>query len=57
MDRYANMRGTYFVKYLSGTRGAGATDVQVVSLATHTQMLSTVACSKAAAKSKITREL
>ena len=52
MDRYANMRGTYFVKFLSGTRGASATDTQVASLATRTKVLSTVASSKAGAKSK-----
>jgi len=56
MDRCANMRGTYFVEYLNGTRGAGATNVQVASLATRTKVLGTVACSKSAAKSKITTE-
>jgi hypothetical protein len=56
MDRYANMRGTYFVKFLSGTRKASATDTQVASLATRTKVLSTIASSKAGAKSKITSE-
>jgi hypothetical protein len=52
MDRYANMRGTYFVKFLSGTRGASTTETQVASLATRTKVLSTVASSKAAAAAK-----
>ena len=56
MDRYANMRGTYFVKFLSGTRKVSATDTQVASLATRTKVLSTVASSKAGAKSKLSEK-
>ena len=41
------MRGTYFVKYLSGSRGASATDTQVASLATRTKVLTAVASAKA----------
>ena len=37
MDRYANMRGTYFVKCISGNQGTSATDVQVASLVTRTK--------------------
>ena len=43
MDRYANMRGTYFVKYMSSIRGASATDAQVASLATCTKVITAVA--------------
>jgi len=56
MDRYANMRGTYFVKFLSGTRKVSATDTQVASLTTRTKVLSTVASSKAGAKSKLSEK-
>ena len=32
MDRYANIRGTYFVTFLSGKRGASTTETQVILL-------------------------
>ena len=57
MDRYVNMRGTYFVKFLSGTQGASTTDTQVALLATRTKVLGTLASSKAAAKSVTEQEL
>ena len=57
MNRYANMRGTYFVKYLAGTRRASATDTQVASQATRTKVLNTVANTKAAAESAAEQEL
>ena len=44
MDRYANMRGIYFVKYLSGTWDAGAMDVHIASLENCTKVLSTAVC-------------
>ena len=50
MDPYANMRGTYFVKFLSGTYGTSTVETHIASLATRTKVLSTVASSKAAAK-------
>ena len=53
MDRYANMRGTYFVKYMSGSQCASATDAQVASLATRTKVITAVASSKAKAEQKL----
>ena len=53
MDRYANMRGTYFVKYMSGSQCACATDAQVASLATRTKVITAVASSKAKAAQKL----
>ena len=53
MDRYANMRGTYFVKYMSGSQGASATDAQVASLATRTKVITAVASSKAKAEQNL----
>ena len=51
MDPYANMRGTYFVKFLSGTYGTSTVETHIASLATRTKVLSTVTSSKATAKS------
>ena len=53
MDRYANMRGTYFVKYMSGSQCASATDAQVASLATRTKVITAVASSKAKAEQQL----
>ncbi|KAL9181669.1 hypothetical protein ACHAXT_012012 [Thalassiosira profunda] len=51
MDRYANMRGTYFVKYLKAT-GNGGTESRVDAQATRTRVVSAVARSKSAADAK-----
>ena len=56
MDQCANMRGTYFVKFLSVTQKANTMYIQVTSLATQTKVLSTVASSKAGEMSKIMME-
>ena len=56
MDRYANMRGTYFVKFLRGTQRASITDIQIGSQATRTRVQSKAASSKAVADSKRTEK-
>ena len=47
------LRGTYFVKYMSGSQCACATDAQVASLATRTKVITAVASSKAKAEQKL----
>ena len=56
MHRGANMRGTHFVKFLSDTQGASATDAHVVLLATQPTVLSIVTSPKAGAESDCNEE-
>jgi len=51
LERYANMRGSYFVKFLKGTgNGGSSVDKLVNSQATRTKVVSAAASSKAAAE-------
>ena len=47
LERYANMRGTYFVKYLNGSRKKTLVEKMVSSQSTRTQVLNATASSKA----------
>lgn len=51
IQRYTNMRGTYFVKHLRGT-GGGGVDRLVGSQATRDKVKTAVACAKAAGEAK-----
>ena len=51
VDRYTNMRGTYFVKFLKGT-GNGSVDRLVDSQATRAKVANAVAHTKAVADAK-----
>ena len=52
LERYANMRGSYFVKYLKGTTKRSSVDKLVQSQATRTKVVNAAACSKAAEEAK-----
>jgi len=53
MERYANMRGSYFVKHLKGTgNGGSAVDKLVRGQATRTKVITAAASSKAAAEAR-----
>jgi len=56
IQRYTNMRGTYFVKHLRGTDGGGIN--RLVGLqATRDKVKTAVACSKAAGEAKKKTEM
>ena len=57
MDRYANMRGTYFVKFVRGSGSAGTVDSQVASQSSQAKVLNAAATSKAVASAKNPREI
>ena len=52
LERYANMRGSYFVKYLNGSGKKTSVEKMVSSQPTQTQVLNAAASSKVVAKAK-----
>ena len=47
LERYANMRGSYFVKYLKGSSGRSSIKKKVESQRTRSKVINMVACTKA----------